>query len=67
MMGSCYRAELGELRGGRVTWTGSGIFAAISREICLDLCDTSVCCLMAEDHSSSNVPVLLESCRTQKQ
>ena len=34
----CYQAVMGgNLTGGSVTWTGSGMFAAINREICVQV------------------------------
>jgi len=59
-------ASLGEqLIGGSVTWTGTGMFAAKKREICVKVSgsDDDWCCQMKEGYSSSNVAVQMHDCR----
>jgi len=62
----CYMASLGEqLIGGSVTWTGTGMFAAQKREICVEMSgsEEAWCCQMKEGYSVSNVAVQIGDCR----
>jgi len=69
-MNECFKANLGGVpKGGSVTWTGPGIFAARYREICIEISgdvdtDTveSWCCEMGESSSSTNHAVLIDNC-----
>jgi len=64
----CYMEVVpGDITGGSVTWTGTGMFAAKSRKICFELsgdADTW-CCMMQDAASSTNVQVQLEKCSVQ--
>ena len=54
-----------------MTWTGSGVFAARYREICMDLGTSSPddltmeswCCEMRESSSAQNSAVLIDNCQ----
>jgi len=67
-MDECFKANLGGApKGGSVTWTGSGIFAARYREICIEVSGEtepveSWCCEMGESSSTTGMTVLLDHC-----
>ena len=66
-MAECETFSGGAPTGGSVTWTGVGLFAARSREICAELTGEegtveTWCCLMTEQSSPSNVQVALDKC-----
>jgi len=59
---------LGSLTGGSVTWTGTGMFAASKRDICVQLSGDMMetwCCKMKDGYSSTNLAVQLQSCTIQ--
>jgi len=61
----CYMEFVdGYLSGGIVTWTGSGMFAASRREICVEMSGSTGtwCCKMKDGYSSTNVGVQIEDC-----
>merc|ERR1712179_52873 len=61
----CYQEVVpGSVTGGSVTWTGSGMFAASKRDICVQLSGEGVtwCCKMKDGYSSTNLAVQLQSC-----
>ena len=65
-LGGCYQAVMGgNLTGGSVTWTGSGMFAAINREICVEVMEGTWCCRMKSGYSNSMETVQLEMCGQQ--
>jgi len=65
-LGGCYQAVMGgDLAGGSVTWTGSGMFAAINREICVEVMGNTWCCRMKSGYSNSMEAVQLEMCGQQ--
>jgi len=65
-LGGCYQAVMGgDLTGGSVTWTGSGMFAAINREICVQVMGGTWCCRMKSGYSNSMEAVQLEMCGLQ--
>jgi len=56
----------GSLSGGSVTWTGTGMFAASKRDICVEVLGVGTwCCKMKDGYSSTNVAVQLEKCALQ--
>ena len=66
-LGSCAGAVLeGGSMSGTVMWTGQGMFAARSREICMELALGAArehwCCQMGDSASSTNETVLLDNC-----
>ena len=65
-MENCENFPAGGLTGGTVTWTGSGVFAARSREICAQLSAEEAlqtwCCTMDDAASAQNVQVSLSKC-----
>ena len=66
-MAECEGFTGGAPTGGSVTWTGFGLFAARSREICVELTGEegtveTWCCLMAQQSSPQNVQVALDMC-----
>ena len=66
-MAECEGLVGGPPTGGSVTWTGVGLFAARSREICVELTGEegaveTWCCHMADQHSPQNVQVNLDYC-----
>ena len=66
-MAECENFPSGPPTSGSVTWTGSGVFAARSREICAEITAEegaveTWCCLMAQSASSQNVQVSLDNC-----
>ena len=66
-MAQCEAFSGGAPTGGTVTWTGVGLFAARSREICAELTGEegtmeTWCCHMTEPSSPQNVPVTLDNC-----
>ena len=66
-MAGCEAFSGGAPTGGSVTWTGSGLFAARSRQICAELTGEqgmveTWCCIMAQQSSPQNVPVSLDKC-----
>jgi len=61
----CYQEVVtGSVTGGSVTWTGTGMFAASKRDICVQLSGEGVtwCCKMKDGYSSTNLAVQLQSC-----
>merc|ERR1711874_221724 len=65
LLGCYHEAVPGSLAGGSVTWTGSGMFAASKRDICVELSDASWCCKMKGGYSTNNEAVELENCAVQ--
>jgi len=66
-LAGCYQQVVaGGLTGGSVTWTGSGMFAAFNREICVEMKEASWCCKMRSGYSNSMETVQLEMCGEQK-
>merc|ERR1712110_265046 len=66
-MAECEAFQGGAPTGGSVTWTGVGLFAARSREICAELTGEegtveTWCCHMTESSSPQNVEVTLDNC-----
>ena len=66
-MAECEGFSGGPPTGGSVTWTGVGLFAARSREICAELTGEegaveTWCCHMTDPSSPQNVQVDLDNC-----
>jgi len=65
----CYLSPMeGQLNGGSVTWTGSGMFAANKREVCVEMSASlgsteTWCCTMDQGYSSTNVAVQISNCK----
>ena len=62
-MAGCFEAALpGGPVAGNVTWTGSGVWAARARAVCVDLDTQSWCCEMESGTAPQNEPVTLGNC-----
>ena len=62
-MAGCFEAALpGGPVAGNVTWTGSGVWAARARAVCVDLELESWCCEMESGTAPQNEPVALGNC-----